>query len=118
MFIPNFKILGTVVPKKSLTKHFTGEKEKWTNKGKDKHEDADFVLHYALYNKSYPMFVPNFKILGAVFPEKSLTKKKFTHRHTHTDKHCYGKDENYIPPHTSYAGGIIMIRKKKTFGAV
>ena len=52
------------------------------------------------------MFVPNFKILGAVVPEKSLKKKKL-HTDTHTDKHCFGKDEKYIPPHTSYAGGII-----------
>ena len=36
---------------------------------------------------------------------KSLTIKKFTHRQTHTHKHCYG-DQNYIPPHTSYARGI------------
>ena len=47
------------------------------------------------------MFVPNFKILGAVVPEKSLTKKKVytqTHKHihTHTDQNYYGKDENYI----------------------
>ena len=26
-------------------KHFIGEKEKPTNKGNDKHEDADFLLH-------------------------------------------------------------------------
>ena len=46
------------------------------------------------------MFVPNFKILGAVVLKKSLTrKKKFTYRHTEaqTDKHCYKKDKNYIP---------------------
>ena len=59
------------------------------------------------------MFVPNFKILDAVVPEKSLTKKKFTHRQTHTDQHCYGKGENYIPPHTSCAGCIISISKEK-----
>ena len=38
------------------------------------------------------MIVPNFKILGTVVPEKSLTKKKFTHTQTH------GKGKNYIPP--------------------
>ena len=47
--VPNvymkFQILGAVVPEKSLTKNFIGEKEKWTNKGNDKHEDADSVLH-------------------------------------------------------------------------
>ena len=41
-----------------------------TNKGNDKHEDADSVLH----KKLYPMFIRNFKILPAVVPEKSLTK--------------------------------------------
>ena len=37
------------------------------------------------------MFVPDFKILGRIVPEKSLMKKKY---YTHTDKHCYGKDKN------------------------
>ena len=55
------------------------------------------------------MFVANFKILGAVVPKKSLTKKKKLHTPTHTDKHCYGKDENYIPPYTSYVGGIMKL---------
>ena len=45
------------------------------------------------------MFVPNFKILGTVVPEKSLTKKKkFTHRHTEKAKTIY-------PLYTSYTGG-------------
>ena len=43
--IQNFKILGAVIPKKSLKKNFIGEKEKWTNMGNDMHEDADSVLH-------------------------------------------------------------------------
>ena len=46
------------------------------------------------------MFVPNFKILGPVVPEKSLTKKKkFTHTHTEKAKTIY-------PLYTSYTGGI------------
>ena len=46
------------------------------------------------------MFVPNFKILGRVVPEKSLTERSL-----HSDKHCYGKDnKNYIPLYTSNAG--------------
>ena len=49
---------------------FIGEKDKWTNKGNDKQQHADSLLH----NKSYPTFLPNFKILGAVVPEKSLTQ--------------------------------------------
>ena len=61
-----------------------------------------------------PMFVPNSKILGAVVPEKSLTEKK-VNTHTHTDKHCYGKDEKYIPLYTSYAGGKIRIQKEEIF---
>ena len=36
MFVPNFKILGTVVPEKSLTKKKIGKKEKWTNERTDK----------------------------------------------------------------------------------
>ena len=40
------------------------------------------------------MSVPNFEILGAVVPKKSLMKKKV---YRHTDKHCYERDENYIP---------------------
>ena len=50
----------------------TGTKEKWTNKGTDSNMWLNF---YTLYNLSYElMFVPNFKILGQVVLEKSLTK--------------------------------------------
>ena len=52
-------------------KSCTGEKEKWTNKGNDKQQHAD---SFTQYNKSYPTFVQNFKILSAVVPEKSLTQ--------------------------------------------
>ena len=45
MFVQYFKILGAVVPEKSLTKKVLLEKKNWTNKGNDKHEDADSVLH-------------------------------------------------------------------------
>ena len=66
------------------------KKEKRTNKENDKHESADSV--FKQYNKSYPMFVQNFKILGAIVPEKSLTKKSLytdrqTDRHTHAHTH-------------------------------
>ena len=30
---------------KFVTKNFTGEKEKWTNKGNDKLEEAESLLH-------------------------------------------------------------------------
>ena len=62
---------------------FIGEKEKIT-KGNDKHEQADSLIQN---NKLYPMFVPNFKILGPVVFEESLIEKKFTHTHTYTPKH-------------------------------
>ena len=45
MFVQNLKVLGVVVPEKSVTKYFIGEKEKWANEGNDKHEDADSLLH-------------------------------------------------------------------------
>ena len=49
-----------------------GKKEKWTNKTTDKQYVAEFIIH--IVNLSYLMFVPNFKILGQVVPEKSLTE--------------------------------------------
>ena len=66
----NLKTLTVIGAENSVTKSFIGEKEKWTNKGNDKQQHADSLLH----NMSYPTFVPNFKILGAVNPEKSLTQ--------------------------------------------
>ena len=44
-FVPNFEILGQVVPEKSLTENFVREKEKWTSKGTDKKYVADSFLH-------------------------------------------------------------------------
>ena len=59
------------------------------------------------------MFVPNFKILGQVVAEKSLTEKKFTDRQTdrQTDKHTNIRTEKaktIYPLYTSYTGGIKM----------
>ena len=48
-------------------------------------------------NLSLPSFVPNFKILGQVVPEKSLTEKK-VYKHTHTHTQTHRKSKNYIPP--------------------
>ena len=58
MFVPNFKILGPVVPEKSLTKisifitgsERIGKKEKWRNKGTDKQYVADSLLHDTTYH--------------------------------------------------------------------
>ena len=48
------------------------------------------------------MFVPNFKILGQVVPEKSLTEKK-VYKHKHTQK----KQKLYTPYILRNTGGII-----------
>ena len=40
--IQNLKTLGAKI---SVTEIFIGEKEKWTNKGNDKQEEADSLLH-------------------------------------------------------------------------
>ena len=66
--IQNLKTMAVIGAENSVTESFIGEKEKWTNKGNDKQQHADSLLH----NKSYPTFVPNFKILGGVVPEKSF----------------------------------------------
>ena len=40
----------------------------------NKRTDKQYVAYYSQNNLSYLIFVPNFKILGQVVPEKSLTK--------------------------------------------
>ena len=78
---------------KPVIEIFVKEKEKWPNKGTDKQYVADSFIQF---NLSLPSFVPNFKILSQIVPEKFLMEKQFTHRQTH--KHCYRKGKNYIPP--------------------
>ena len=80
-----------------MTGIFVREKEKWTNKGTDRQYVADSFL-------SLPSFVPNFKILSQVVPEKSLTGKK-VYKHTHTEK-----AETIYPLYTSYTRGINIIK--------
>ena len=46
--------------------------ETWTNKGTDKPYVADSLIHSTTCHTRF--FVLNFKILGTVVPEKSLTK--------------------------------------------
>ena len=43
--IQNSKTLAVIGAENSVTKSFIGEKEKWTNKGNDKHQQADSLLH-------------------------------------------------------------------------
>ena len=71
MCIQNLKTLDLIEAKKFVTENLLGQKEKWANKGNDKQQQADSLTQY---NKAYPPFVPNFKILGTVVPEKSLTQ--------------------------------------------
>ena len=43
--IQNLKTLAVIGAENSVTKNFIGEKEKWTNKGNDKQQHADSLLH-------------------------------------------------------------------------
>ena len=43
--IQNLKTLALIEAEKSVTEIFIGEEEKWTNKGNDKQEEADSLLH-------------------------------------------------------------------------
>ena len=75
------------------------------DKANDNQEEADSPTQY---NKLYPTFVPNFKILGLVVPEKSLTKKKFTHTHPHPQTNIDAeKTKTIYPLYTSYTGSIM-----------
>ena len=43
--IKSLKTLGLIKAKKFVTETLLGEKEKWTNKGNDKQQHADSLLH-------------------------------------------------------------------------
>ena len=70
-----FQEAGSHRSREIVTENLLGEKEKWINKGNDKQEEADSLVHNTTC-------VPktNFKILNTVVPEKSLTQisKSFT----------------------------------------
>ena len=44
-FKQNLKTLALIGAEKSVTENSNGEKEKWTNKGKDKQQEAESLLH-------------------------------------------------------------------------
>ena len=69
-----------------MKKNFIGEKEKWTNKMNDKHEDADSLLH-DITSHSQCLF----KILHAVVPAKCLKKNFIGEKEKMDNK---GIDEN------------------------
>ena len=89
MFELNLKILSQVVPEKSLTENFVREKEKWTNEGTDNQYVAESQIHSTT---SLPSFVPNFRILSQVVPEKSFTEKSL-----HTQTYFRKKQKLYTP---------------------
>ena len=45
--IRNLKTLVLIEAEKSVIENLIGEKEKWTNKGNGKHQEADSLLHNA-----------------------------------------------------------------------
>ena len=54
------------------------KKEKWTNKGNDKHEDADWII-LSCTIQQFESFVQTFKILGLIVPKKSDTNFPMTY---------------------------------------
>ena len=90
-----------------------GKKEKRTNKGTDMQYVADSLIHDTTYHTRCLCQIS--KILGQVVAEKSLSKKKFTHKHTHTN----GKSKNYIPPiYFVYRGYNYFSLEQKTQNTV
>ena len=65
---------------------------------------ADSFIPYTL---SLPNFVPNFKTLSQVVPEKALTEIKLTDRYTNI---VTEKAKTIYPLYTSYAGCILMLQ--------
>ena len=45
MCIQNLKTLALIEAEKFVTENLLGEKEKWTNKGNDKQQHTDSLLH-------------------------------------------------------------------------
>ena len=65
----SIKILDAGVLRNHWRKILLKKKKNGQIKGNDKHGDADSLLY-----KMCPMFIPNFKIIGLVVPDKSLTQ--------------------------------------------
>ena len=78
-----------------MAKEFTGEKEKFTNKGNEKHEDADSLLCNTIHIQCLYQISKS--------SEKSLTKKKFANGQTNI---VTEKTKTINPLYTLYARGI------------
>ena len=74
---------------KSVMEIFIGEREKWTNKGNDKQEEADSLLHSTSYTQHLYQN-PRCSSSREIFDEK----KVFTHGHTQTVRK---RQKLYIP---------------------
>ena len=71
---------------------------------------ADFF--YTQYNLSYPMFVPNFKILSTVVPEKPLmTKKKMEKKKNGQIKGLIYVADSFIHSTTCHTQCLYQISK-------
>ena len=86
--------MAAIGAEKPVMQNVIGEKEKWINKENSKHEDTDSFLHN---RKVISNVVLNFKILGAVVPENSLTEKKLTHRQSHRPTLLRERQKLYSP---------------------
>ena len=82
--IQHLKKLAQMESGKSVPEFFVREKEKLANKGTDKQYVNASVKHSTTL--SLQNFVPNFKILRQVVPEKSLTEKNNRQIYTHCDR--------------------------------
>ena len=74
--IQTLKTLAIIRAENSVTEIVIGEKEKLTNKGNDKQQHADSLLHNTSSHTQH--FLPSFKILRAVVPEKSSTQNSLS----------------------------------------
>ena len=51
--VQNLKTLALIEAKKFVTENLLGEKDKWTNKGNDKQQHADSLLHNTTSHTQY-----------------------------------------------------------------
>ena len=100
MFVQNFKNLCAVVPEKFLTTNLLEKKKSRQIKGMI---NMRMLILSNTIQQVIPHVCENFKIVGAVVPEKSLSEKSLhTHRQTNI---VTEKTKAIYPLHTS--GGII-----------
>ena len=82
--IQNLKTLALIEAEKSVTEIFTGEKEKWINKGTD--ERRRLILSYTI-QQIIPNICTKFQNPRCSSSWEIFYEKKFTHTPTQTNKH-------------------------------